>query len=272
MVTLVLPVPDHASDATIAATGECPYLQSRNRHGSVAPLPHLSASDPIASGHNLSARIEPSFALPDQWAGTTCYLQARNLSPLSQMGGWVHPFTVAGSIALNTEKSTRALLVHITPERRWTLGLARTASKAGGGADVRMAHISVTSPLPAPPHLEHLARRAMMGTPLLLIGAGSGVTPAVALIRMLAGRTMAATARVRFVVIVRSMHVAEALDGYMLPWSKDGATGLPWLTTELRLTRHVAAADSMLAIGGATAHSIHGGFRLSPAGDDHLRA
>ena len=78
-----------------------------------------------------------------------------------------------------------------------------------------MAHVSVTSPLPAPPHLEHLAYSVAMGKPLLLIGAGSGVTPGVALIRMLASRTLPPTARVRLVVIVRSMHVAEALDGYM---------------------------------------------------------
>jgi hypothetical protein len=192
------------------------------------------------------------------------------------MGGWSHPFTVSGSVALNnTKDAKRALLVHIAPERNWTLSLTRTASKAGGGADVQMAGVSVTSPLPAPPHLEHLAHSVMMGKPLLLIGAGSGVTPGVALIRMLASRTLPATARVRFVVIVRSMHVAEALDGYMLPASADGATGLPWLTTELHLTRTVVGADDAGYPSPnqvASTHGFHGGFRLGTAGEDTLRA
>jgi len=87
----------------------------------------------------------------DPWAGTTCYLQTRGLSPWRDMGGWSHPFTVAGSIALKHTNSadSRALLVHIAPERNWTLSLTRSASKAGGGADVRMADVSVTSPLPS---------------------------------------------------------------------------------------------------------------------------
>ena len=268
MVTLLLPVPASAADATVVDTGGCPFLQ---RHkGNPPRSPPLSSLAPTAA-------VEPSFAT-DPWAGTTCYLQIRGLSPLRSMGGWSHPFTVAGSIALKNTNSaaSRALLVHIAPERNWTLSLTRTASKAGGGADVRMADVSVTSPLPAPPHLEHLAYSVSMGKPLLVIGAGSGVTPGVALIRMLASRTLPATARVRLVVIVRSMHVAEALDGYMLPASADGATGLPWLTTELHLTRRAAGADdaghTSLAQVTTTAHGFQGGFRLSASGDNELKA
>ena len=256
MVTLLLPVPDSAADATVVAAGGCPFLQKTRKR--------LAATT-----------VEPSFET-DPWAGTTCYLQTRGLSPLTHMGGWSHPFTVAGSIALdNATGAKRALLVHIAPERNWTLRLTRAASKAGGGADVRMADVSVTSPLPAPPHLEHLAHSVMMGKPLLLIGAGSGVTPAVALIRMLASRTLPATARVHLIVIVRSMHVAEALDGYMLPASADGATGLPWLTTELHLTRKVVGADDVentTSSQVATVHGFQGGFRLSTAGDGTLMA
>lgn len=274
MTTLVLPVSNAASTVATAA-GSCPYLRSRREHGSVTPLPPVPAPAPSAGNHISinSAPIEPSFAT-DPWAGTTCYLQIRSLSPLSQMGGWSHPFTVAGSIRLNTNDSTHALLVHIAPERRWTLSLTRSAWNLGFGADARMAHVSVTSPLPAPPNLENLAHSVMAGMPLLLIGAGSGVTPAVALIRMLAGRTLPATARVRLVVIVRSMHVAEALDGYMLPASADGTTGLPWLTSELHLTRRVAAesAEGPSTQSGATPHCFQGGFRLRPAGDGTLRA
>ena len=268
MVTLLLPVPASAADATVVDTGGCPFLQ---RHkGNPPRSPPLSSLAPTAA-------VEPSFAT-DPWAGTTCYLQIRGLSPLRSMGGWSHPFTVAGSIALKNTNSaaSRALLVHIAPERNWTLSLTRTASKAGGGADVRMADVSVTSPLPAPPHLEHLAYSVSMGKPLLVIGAGSGVTPGVALIRMLASRTLPATARVRLVVIVRSMHVAEALDGYMLPASADGATGLPWLTTELHLTRRATGADDAGHTSSTqvttTAHGFQGGFRLSTAGENELKA
>lgn len=279
MVTLVLPVPASAADATVVAAGGCPFLQNRKGDGSIVPLPPLSSPSSLADG---DAPIEPSFAT-DPWAGTTCYLQTRHLSPLSAMGGWSHPFTVAGSVVLDNARSAnahiantnsvvensanRALLVHIAPERNWTLCLARAASKAGSGADVRMADVSVTSPLPAPPHLEHLAYHVMMGEPLLLIGAGSGLTPAVALVRMLASRTLPATACVRLLVIVRSMHIAEALDGCMLPAGADGATGLPWLTTELHLTRRAVGADDVedqpsTAQTTATVHGFQGGFRL----------
>ena len=270
MVTLLLPVPASSADATVVAAG-CPARQRHTAgHGRIAQR-HLSFATPLTSH---TALIEPSVEV-DPWAGTTCYLRTRALSPWSKMGGWSHPFTVAGSIALdNATGAKRALLVHIAPERNWTLRLTRAASKAGGGADVRMADVSVTSPLPAPPHLEHLAHSVMMGKPLLLIGAGSGVTPAVALIRMLASRTLPATARVHLIVIVRSMHVAEALDGYMLPASADGATGLPWLTTELHLTRKVVGADDVentTSSQVATVHGFQGGFRLSTAGDGTLR-
>ena len=282
MVTLLLPVPASAADATVVASA-CPFLQSnKDADGSIMPLPTtLAETDSDNSSEHAAentTNIQPSFAT-DPWAGTTCYLQARGLSPLSHIGGWSHPFTVAGSVAFSdiTQGAKRALLVHIAPERNWTLRLARAASKAGGGEDVRMSDVSVVSPLPAPPHLEHLAHSVMMGKPLLLIGAGSGVTPGVALIRMLASRTLPATARVRLVVIIRSMHVGEALDGYMLPTGPDGATGLPWLTTEIHMTRAVTGAedaeDPPPSTQSATGqHGFQGGFRLSAAGDGKLKA
>ena len=66
-----------------------------------------------------------------------------------------------------------------------------------------------------------------------------------------------------------------------LPASADGATGLPWLTTELHLTRRVAGADDGADDGGpaqsstqvtTTGHGFQGGFRLSAAGDNELKA
>ena len=161
-----------------------------------------------------------------------------------------------------------------------TLRLLRAAKTTGGGEDTRVADVSAVSPLPPPPHLEHLARQVEAGVPLLLFGAGSGVTPGIALIRMLASRLLPPTARVRFVVIVRTMALAEALDGYMLPCSADGATGLPWLTCELHLTRTAEADDaeqgsrlpSPQAHRATPQHAFRGGFRLSAAGEGALKA
>ena len=78
-------------------------------------------------------------------------------------------------------------------------------------------------PLPAR-RTNHLAHAALSGRPVLLIGAGSGVTPCLALLRMLASQPMPAGARVRFVVVARSLAVLETLDGFMLP---SGLTASP---------------------------------------------
>ena len=45
-----------------------------------------------------------------------------------------HPFTVAGSVALGATDAAatgcpRALLINITPEKRWTLSLAKMVSQ-----------------------------------------------------------------------------------------------------------------------------------------------
>ena len=110
-------------------------------------------------------RILPTYsrASPPTRGRAPPALQARGLSPLSHIGGWSHPFTVAGSVAFsdNTQGAKRALLVHIAPERNWTLRLTRAVA-----ADVErmfVSDVSVVSPLPAPPHLEHLAHSVMMG-------------------------------------------------------------------------------------------------------------
>ena len=176
----------------------------------------------------------------------------------------------------------RALLVHIAPERRWTRDLASLAIQLGGGADVHVPQVTVTGPLAAPPHIEHLARSVQAGVPLLLVGAGSGVTPGISLLRLLASRPVPPTARVRFVVVARSMAILEALDGFMLPTGPSGTTGLPWLTTELHLTRRVGAAIDSETGATETAspqgsvplpHEFRGGFRLSALdGSDALTA
>ena len=228
MVTLLLPIAE-AADASSArgsgSGGSCPYLQRLERMADESQ--HGTTSQPDR----------------DPWAGSTVHLRLPSLSCW-----WAHPFTVAGSVALDVSEAQRtrcshALLVHIAPYERWTRRLARLGARLEAEAPSGVAHLprlALTGPLPAPPHLEHLASEVLAGRPLLLIGAGSGVTPGVSLIRMLASRTLPSHARVRFVVLVRSIHWVEALDGYMLPRHPDGATGLHWLTTEIHATRKVA--------------------------------
>ena len=228
MVTLILPVP---SPVRSSRGQRCPY---RAPAQSTEACPHGLSSTATASQTTAGDEAEE-----DPWAGTTVYLTVRSLSPLRAMGGWTHPFTVAGSVALNAKDGTtcsRALLVNITPEGGWTKALAKRV--AHKGTHVHLPGCNVTGPLPAPPHLMHVVRMAAAGHPLLLVGAGSGVTPCLALLRMLASRSLPPSARVRFLVIARSTHVLEALDGFMLPGT-NGVTGVPWLSTELHLTRKI---------------------------------
>ena len=306
MVTLVLPVPEALKEPPLAASA-CPHLmRSRVSHSAAANLslppllatdaPHATTTCPHAATATLDDPPSGGALMEhDPWAGTTVYLRVRALSPLRAIGGWTHPFTVAGSVALpESERSKRihggvgasapprALLVHIAPERHWTLQLARNAFADGDGMDVHVPGVYQCGPLPAPPHLEHLADGVMAGKPLLLIGAGSGVTPAIALLRRLASRAnMPPSARVRLVVVARSVALLEALDGIMLPTDANGSTGLKWLTTELHLTRRVGGEQGGgsrvrdAPPAGTTTHSFRGGFRLSVAregGGDALTA
>ena len=95
----------------------------------------------------------------------------------------------------------------------------------------------------------------------------------------------------RFVVVVRSPLVAEALDGFMLP-DAHGCTGVPWLTTEIHLTRAAPGTAAPPSTAASTAastvasssppspatccahaastpgpHAFRGGFRLAPETD-----
>ena len=281
LITLILPVPPAASapadHPAVTNGGSCPYLQQRG----------TALAAPLAD-----CGVEMMAA--DPWAGTTVHVTVHRISRW-----WSHPFTVAGSVTLDPTVtartgSPRALLVHIAPERRWTLELARLALSLGGGRDVYLPRVTLAGPVPMPPHIEHLAHEVIAGRPLLLVGAGSGVTPGISLLRLLASRTLPEHARVRFIVIVRSAHVAEALDGFMLPLAANGATGMPWLKTEIHLTRRAHATPSSPSgtrreveptspTGPTSAssssptppqpHSFRGGFRLHAVhGEDALMA
>ena len=258
------------------------------------PHPSAGAPAPCCFGHRRLAELREIAAsdceVHDPWAGATAYVRVRRLDWF-----YPHPFTVAGSVALDAKDALatgcpRALLIHITPERRWTLSLAKMALRLGARSDAHLPLVSVTGPLPAPPHLEQLACAVAAGTPLLLVGAGSGVTPGIALLRMLASRQLPPHARVRFVVVIRSPLVAEALDGFMLP-DAHGCTGAPWLTTEIHLTRAApgtaappSTAACTAACTGASSpppspatcahaastrgpHAFRGGFRLASEAD-----
>ena len=266
MITLVLPAPPIAA---AAASSGCPHLArqaARATDNSPASVcASLEADGSTTAGGTASGTSALEAA--DPWAGTTCYLQVKAISPLRAVGGWTHPFTVAGSVAVDPaadQPARRALLVHIAPERAWTLSLARRVAKAGGGADAHLDGVAVTGPLPAPPHLNHLAHAALSGRPVLLIGAGSGVTPCLALLRMLASQPMPAGARVRFVVVARSLAVLETLDGFMLPSGADGVAGFEWLSAELHLTRTLppGSAGVVDAPAAGAPHSFRGAFRL----------
>ena len=265
MITLVLPAPPIAA---AAASSGCPHLArqaARATDNSPASVcASLEADDSTTAGGTASGTSALEAA--DPWAGTTCYLQVKpfRLSAPSA-DGRIRSRSPARWPSTPPPTSPRgALLVHIAPERAWTLSLARRVAKAGGGADAHLDGVAVTGPLPAPPHLNHLAHAALSGRPVLLIGAGSGVTPCLALLRMLASQPMPAGARVRFVVVARSLAVLETLDGFMLPSGANGATGFPWLTTELHLTRTLppGPAGVVDAPAAGAPHSFRGAFRL----------
>ena len=217
MITLVLPAPPIAA---AAVSSGCPHLArqaARATDNSPASVcASLEADGSTTAGGTASGTS--ALEATDPWAGTTCYLQVKAISPLRAVGGWTHPFTVAGSVNVGAvavdpaadQPARRALLVHIAPERAWTLSLARRVAKAGGGADAHLDGVAVTGPLPAPPHLNHLAHAALSGRPVLLIGAGSGVTPCLALLRMLASQPMPAGARVRLTMSKSSLKPGPA--------------------------------------------------------------
>ena len=271
LVTLVLPVPEAGNTLPAAPTqtGCCPYLE---RH-SAEPNGLLSAVPDAAT--SLNSPESPTQVEADPWAGSTVYIRIPQLSCW-----WSHPFTVAGSVALDAEAAAqlgrpRALLVNIAPERRWTRSLARLATSLNGGEDALLPRVFVTGPLPAPPHIEHLARDVMAGRPLLLVGAGSGMTPALALIRLLASRAVPPRARVRFVAVARSLPMVEMLDALMLPLDVSGATGLPWLDTEIHITRvqHTEPPTaSLLQVDSRTRQLLNGGVRLGSVSGGNVRA
>ena len=106
--------------------------------------------------------------------GTTCYLQVKAISPSAPSAdGRIRSRSPARWPSTPPPTSPRgALLVHIAPERAWTLSLAR---RAAGGAPTRTSTASRSPARSGSAALNHLAHAALSGRPVLLIGAGSGV-------------------------------------------------------------------------------------------------
>lgn len=253
MVTLLLPIPPRIpSDApspsprAASAGGGCPVASMEAGSGGPAgvAVPHghpplrLSASAPDES--------------PD---GGVVYLAVRWLARWE----W-HPFSVAGVVAVGGEDH---LLVHAVARERWTRRIAALvqeqtlaqaqvlAQRAGDvGGDVvgddaprdTCLSVGVIGPSPAPPELVSLASAGARGAPILLVGGGSGLSPAVAVLHRIAAHArLASDARVRLVCVVRELTTLEMLDRRMLPRNAEGQTGYAWLTAEIHLTGPSAA-------------------------------
>ena len=101
MVTLILPVGRTAA----APSRGCPHLRRlAEQAGEEAPS-HASTTDsptPCGFGHLRLAELGDSATSDcephDPWAGATAYVRVRRLS-----FWWSHPFTVAGSVALDAK-------------------------------------------------------------------------------------------------------------------------------------------------------------------------
>ena len=188
--------------------------------------------------------------------GGTVQLALPQLRSLWRRHEW-HPFTVAGVIDADGERPLLMLHVSVTSpasaaERirrtstageRWSAELARLAASLPrpGALDLRMI-----GPLPAPPSLCGLVQAAAAGTPLLLVGGGSGLVPLAALLRRLARREAAvalpSSAFVLLVCVVREVATLEVLDSAMLPRAMPKREGGHAVTDAAAGTDHAAAA------------------------------
>ena len=114
---------------------------------------------------------------------------------LRAVGGWTHPFTVAGRWPSARRRPARAARTCSSTSRPSAPepSPSRAVAKAGG-ADAHLDGVAVTGPLPAPPHQPQ-------PTPPSVAAPCSSSAPArascLALLRMLASQPMPAGARVR---------------------------------------------------------------------------
>ena len=169
---------------------------------------------------------------------------------LPGLGRWEwHPFSIARVDGDEDDPEASHVVLHVAAYDRWTRRLAARVRDAG--LEV-WEHVQVVGPFPPSHALTRLCEAALQSAPLLLLGAGSGLAPAVAIVRRIAAGLAQApashgrTVDVALVCVVRSPAMLEMLHGDMLPVDGSGATRLPWLRTEVHWT------------GRDPAHATHG--------------
>lgn len=202
-----------------------------------------------------------------EWIGSTINIAMPDLSLrqrcLRLCSHGRHPFTICDVVEIPVHGGVEEEpigIVHVSTCNRWTRELAdRAVSNAHPNASVRA---ELLGPFPAPPVLLGVVHRAMQNEPLLLIGAGSGLAPVVAVVRRIAaaleGQAMEMVSNVDVVLvcIVRDCELLDMLSGTMLPRAQTGITAYPWLRSELHVTKLTA-----------TSTSAHGDERSKPAED-----
>ena len=173
MVTLLLPV----GRTDVASGRGCPHLRLLSEQAGgdsdspTHPHPSAGAPAPCCFGHRRLAELREIAAsdceLHDPWAGATAYVRVRRLDWF-----YPHPFTVAGSVALGAKDAAatgcpRGLLIHITPERRWTLSLAKMEAQ-----HAQKPHPPLPRSLPPLPHLGSAPFRLLrlLGARLMALG------------------------------------------------------------------------------------------------------
>ena len=193
----------------------------------------------------------PFLRKADDACGATIYVQAPRLDALV----W-KPFTVAGVVE-DPRTGARAALVHVFDtgaEDRWTRKLCVAAAKAP------TLELRFRGPMPRAPDAHE--RAALAGTPALLVGAGSGMTPALAFLRNVRDALDggdASRVKIRLVLVVRDAALLECCDAFVLPRGPDGATAEPWLSTEVHVTRAVFEPREPAASAPADARPMRSG-------------
>ena len=173
----------------------------------------------------------PGYA-EEQLTGGVVRLRCRDVS-------WMwHPFTIAGA-------ADGAAIVHVFSAGGWTRALCRLAARRP------VVELEVRGPLVAPLALQHKARAAARGRPLLIVAAGSGLAPAVAFLRLVRLSNPAPNQQIRFAAIVRSAQQIEVLDAFCLP-TAGASTQEPWLQTEIHTTRAPDAPAASCAVEKTT--------------------
>lgn len=220
----------------------------------------------------------------DDFDGGTVYLAIPKLNRCMARWEW-HPFTVGAVLngATDTLSPSPVCVVHAMRCKRWTAQLQRLEQQTVAPINLgspendqlleadRHIQLKLLGPLPTPPALVSAVDTALSGTPLLLVGGGSGLVPLVAIVRRLARaysgkqhEQVPSSSHVTLVCVARELAVLEILDGAMLPKSDSdaGETSYSWLNVRIHLTgcQHtdLIASEGKVADGHACAINADG--------------